>query len=64
MNINHGPKLAREIRKILADYQEKKFPIVLHFNQGMEFPEFKITIEKTDVDTYIDAKGQKWKKVK
>lgn len=64
MNVDHIPNLAREIKRILRQYTSEKFPIVMHFNEGMEHPQFVITIEKNEVDTFIDATGQKWKKVK
>jgi len=64
MKIDHLPNLNREFKKIFSPIYTEKFPVVLEYNEGMEFPTYKITIEKLEVDTYVDANGQKWKKVK
>ncbi len=64
MKISHLPDLKRQIQKIVRGYASEKFPYELYFNQGMEFPEFKFTIEKMESDTFVDSRGQKWVKVK
>ncbi len=63
MNINDITALIRALKTIFWEVQPENFPIVIHFNQGMEDPEFTITIERNETDTYTDGKGQKWKKV-
>lgn len=62
--ISRTTELKREIVRILDEYQDIDFPISIHFNEGMECPDFKITIDKYESDIYIDGKGQKWKRVK
>ena len=63
LTLEHLPSLNREIRKILKEYKTQKFPLIINYNEGMEYPKFKITIEKEDIDVYTDSKGQKWKKI-
>lgn len=63
-NITKLPEVHRKVRSVITDYKEHEFPFEIGFNEGMEHPCFKITIEKQDSDTYIDSNGQKWKKVK
>ena len=62
--IKHLPVLKREIELAVGPTPKDKFPLHLTYNEGMECPTFKITIEELEIDTYIDATGQKWKKVK
>lgn len=64
MHINHMPTLNRELKRIIGAYKAEQFPVQIHFNQGMEHPQFKISIERTESDTFTDSNGQKWKKVK
>lgn len=64
MHITHLPTLNRELKRILSAYKAEEFPLVIHFNQGMEHPQFKMTIERTESETFTDKTGQKWKKVK
>ena len=64
MSISHLPELKRQIQNVIKQNAHEKFPKVIHYNEGMEFPQFKITIEKEETDTFIDASGNKWKKVK
>lgn len=54
----------RDIRLTLCDYKNEEFPKEYLYNEGMEHPQFKITIEKQESDCFIDSTGQKWKKVK
>ena len=64
-NFNNIPALNREIKIIINQYKshEKDFPVELNFNESMEQPQFKVTIQKLDTDVYVDKTGQKWKKV-
>lgn len=57
--------LFREIRETLWDDEENpiEFPKTFMFCEGMAQPMFKITIEKIESDSFIDEKGQKWRKV-
>lgn len=41
-----------------------EFPKEIIFSRGIEFPQYKITIEEIEDDYFIDAKGTKWMKVK
>ncbi len=60
MQISHYPLLRKEISKILDAHDTYEFPVVLTFDEGMEFPSFKITIEKQAKDYFIDKNGVKW----
>ena len=64
MHINHMPTLCRELKKVLKAYNAGEFPLSIHFNEGMEHPQFKISIERAESDTFTDKNGQKWKRVK
>lgn len=64
MIIDHMPTLNREIKRIINQQNSEIFPVVIHFNEGMECPQFKITVEMFETDTYIDSLGQKWKRIK
>ncbi len=57
--------LFREIRETLCEDEENPivFPKSMIFCEGMGQPMFKITIEKIENDSFIDEKGQKWRKV-
>lgn len=56
-----------ELKKFLKDIMESdeipKEPITLIFDQGIGFPQFKITVEAIDNPYFIDKNGQKWMKV-
>jgi len=54
----------RVVRNSLIRHEDKEFPVQVYFNQGIQFPRFKVTIEKEESDVYVDPSGQKWKKVK
>ncbi len=56
--------LNKALKDTIHDFAHEEFPKEFLFNQGMEFPQFKITIDKQDNDVFIDAKGQKWKRIK
>ncbi len=60
MKINKIPELLRQIKK--AIHSEDEFPIEFILSQGMEFPDYKITIIAIEKDHFIDANGQKWVK--
>ena len=64
MKISKPSELNSFVRETVTQHASKEFPVVFTFGLGMEHPEFRITIEKTAVDTFTDASGQKWKKVK
>lgn len=63
MNINHLPTLNKALKTILWEVSPEAFPVIIHFNEGMEEPQFKITIDRNETDTYTDSKGQIWKKI-
>ncbi len=62
--IKQKSKLYREIKNVLESHSEDNvvFPLVISFCEGMGEPEFRIMIEKTQADFYVDEKGQKWVK--
>ncbi len=57
-------ELKRVIAQLLKDEKSGKFPQVITFSRGLEFPKFKITIEEINEDFFIDSKGNKWVKAK
>lgn len=56
--------LHSKIKQMIEDVPEDliTFPQTLSFCEGMGEPIFKITIDKTAEDHFIDEKGQKWVK--
>ena len=56
--------LKRMIGHIINEVNDRDFPKVIHFNRGIEFPKYKVTIEEIDEDFFVDSKGSKWVKVK
>lgn len=54
--------LHSKIKQILENNLEDKieFPCELTFCEGMGEPVFKISIEKSQEDHFVDEKGQKW----
>lgn len=63
MYIKHRPELLRQISRAIKLDKSEEFPMTIFFNAGMECAEFKITIQRSETDVFVDAKGQKWKKV-
>ncbi len=63
MKIDHLPDLNRQIKNLMFRPTEDIWPFVIDYCEGMEFPQYRITIEKIDCDTFVDANGQTWKKV-
>lgn len=63
--ISKYSELNRAIKRIVAieDEGENEFPIEFTYNEAMDCPTYKITIDRLEVDTFIDSKGQKWRKV-
>ena len=55
-------ELNRLLKSFIGD-KRTSFPVTINHVQGMGEPSFKITIEKFECDTFVDSKGQKWKKV-
>ncbi len=62
--VNKLSDLKRMIGHIINDTNEHEFPRVIHFNRGIEYKKFKVTIEEIDEDFFIDSKGSRWVKVK
>ena len=62
--VNKLSDLKRMIGHIINDTTDQKFPRVIHFNRGIEYRKYKVTIEELDEDFFIDSKGSKWVKVK
>lgn len=61
LNICHMPQLKRVVKDCIEN-NTLPFPVILSYCQGIGFPNFKITIEKTDVDFFVDSNGAKWTK--
>jgi hypothetical protein len=53
-------ELNRQIKRLIVEDKVKDYPVEYEFNQGMEFPNYRIIVEKVDSDFYIDSKGTKW----
>lgn len=64
MLLNKTVELKRAIAQIINDDKSEKFPQVITFSRGIEYPKFKITIEEIDEDFFVDSKGVKWVKAK
>lgn len=64
VKVNKLSDLKRMIGRIINDTNENDFPQVIHFNRGIEYRKFKVTIDEIDDDFFIDSKGSKWVKVK
>jgi hypothetical protein len=56
--------LKRVIGQIVSEEGGIKFPQVIMFNRGIEYTQYRITIEEIDEDFFIDSKGEKWMKIK
>lgn len=56
--------LRKIVAQIINDDKNGKFPQVITFSRGIEFPKYKITIEEIDEDFFVDSKGVKWIKAK
>lgn len=48
----------------MKDTTSKTFPQEIIFNRGIEYPQYKITIEEVEEDFFVDSKGTKWMRVK
>lgn len=57
-------ELKRAIGKIINDTPESELPKEITFSRGIEYSKYKITIEAIQEDTFVDAKGVVWKKIK
>lgn len=57
-------ELKKVIAQLIKDEKSGKFPQVITFSRGLEYPKFKITIEEINEDFFIDSKGNKWVKAK
>lgn len=65
MLLSKTVELKRVIAQIINDDDKSgKFPKVITFSRGIEYPKFKITIEEIDEDFFVDSKGVKWVKAK
>lgn len=64
MLLNKTVELKRIIAQIINEDTPEKFPQVITFNRGIEYPKFKITVEEIDEDFFVDSKGVKWVKAK
>lgn len=62
--VNKLSDLKRMIGQIINDTSEHDFPRIIHFNRGIEYQKYKVTIEEIDEDFFIDSKGSRWVKVK
>lgn len=56
--------LKKVIAQLVKEEKTGKFPQVITFSRGLEYPKFKITIEEINEDFFIDSKGIKWVKAK
>lgn len=64
MKVANLADLKREVSQLISNSENEKFPATIIFNRGIDFSQFKITIEEEEVDFFVDAKGETWKKVK
>lgn len=64
ININRLLDLKKMIGLLFVDYANQKFPVEITFSKGIEHPKFKIRIEESNEDFFIDASGTKWIKAK
>lgn len=62
--VNNVADLKRMISHMISVTNVQDFPRVIHYNRGIEYSKFKVTIEEIDEDFFIDSKGSKWVKVK
>ena len=64
MKITKSSELKSLIMHAIREYSSAHFPFIINFSQGMEHPEYKITIEEVEQEFFIDSKGTRWQKVK
>jgi hypothetical protein len=55
--------ITRRLTDAIKHYEDQEFPLELCYQQAMEHPLFTITIQKKDSNEFVDALGQKWKRV-
>lgn len=64
MKVSNLSELRKVIIHIMKDTTSKTFPQEIIFNRGIEYPQYKITIEEVEEDFFVDSKGTKWMRVK
>lgn len=64
MKVNTIAELKKAIGKIINESSDKDLPKEIIFNRGIEYSNYKITVEAIEEDFFIDSKGCKWKKLK
>jgi hypothetical protein len=64
MKVNTIAELKKAIGKIINENSDKDLPKEIIFNRGIEYSNYKITVEAIEEDFFIDSKGHKWKKLK
>lgn len=64
MKVNTIAELKKAIGKIINESSDKDLPKEIIFNRGIEYSNYKITVEAIEEDFFIDSKGFKWKKLK
>lgn len=52
--------VSESIREMACDCQ---FPASMIFQESVEFPKYKVTVEVIQIDEYVDKNGNKWKRV-
>jgi hypothetical protein len=63
MKINKMTDLKKMIQRVIKDWteeDERPEDSIMIYNEGMEAPSFMITIEKQELDYFIDKRGRRW----
>lgn len=63
MKVTKLLELKSSIAKLINNSSASDFPKTIIFSRGIDFPQFKITIEVVEEDFFIDQKGVKWVRV-
>lgn len=64
MKISNLLELKKEIGAIITNPESSEFPLEILYSRGIEHKQFKITIEESEHDFFIDSNGNKWARVK
>ena len=64
MNFSNLGEFKLAISSILRKVDESENPLEIIYSRGIDFPKYKITFEELEEDTFVDAKGQRWARIK